>query len=529
MVSMTALWRPEATLWRAVLALLVAGCSPTLRGDQVSVSVFDSSSGRPLSGATVLVAGEDGPAAEADTDAEGKAAFAGLRPGAYWLRVEKSGYVDLLDPRGQGRPVVVPPADKTPLAVGLTGAVAISGQVFDSQGQPLQGGKVVAIVRRSVHGESRFTALGEAGHTDDMGGYRLHGLPPGHYSVALVPAGEDTSVPVFAPVFYPGVSGPGRAVFFELNPGETRTSVNLTAAGPDAPSISGKVSGMPAGASQSRAAVALATRGGLRIPIAAVLTDADGVFVIPNAPPGEYQLTAWAPFAGWEPDGPPAANARTAVRSVSVSGAGLQADLELQPLARVSGRLVWNGGASSGYPCSGGKQIVFRSEDGWLDVWAPAVAVNGDRFTVEGLPAGRYAVEMPGLGNSCRLTTLRVGDHAAPGGVARIDGSAPLTLVLTAATGELSGTVAASDAKPPRGIVVLTPADGDCVAQVAQIDAGGHYRFGQVLAGEYRLIALDGLNSADYLDPQKASDRGAQSVVMEAGRKLTFDLRLVRQ
>jgi hypothetical protein len=513
-----------------VIALLVAGCSLPLRGAQVSASVFDSSSGRPVAGATVQLSRDDGPVAAAETDAQGQAAFPGLRAGVYSLHVEKTGYVDLFDPGGRGRSAVVSSANQAPIAIGLIGAAAISGQVADPQGQPLQGAKVVAIVRRSVHGESRFTALGEAGHTDDMGRYRLHGLPPGHYSAALVPSGEDASAPVLAPVYYPGVSDPAKAVFFELKPGETEASVNLTAAGPEAPSISGKVSGIPAGANQSRAAVVLATRGGLPVPIAAVLTDAEGAFVIPNAPPGEYQLTAWAPFAGWEADGQPAAaNARAAVRSILVSGAGVQVDVDLQPLVKVSGRLVWDGGAGAGYPCSGDRQIVFRSEDGWLDVWSPAVAVEGDRFTIEGLPAGRYTVKMPGLGSSCRLAAVRVGDQAAPGGLAPIDGSAPLTLVLTTATGEISGAVTTQEGKPAVGMVVLAPSDDVAAPQVARLDAEGRYRFSHILAGEYRVTAMDRLNSTDYLDPIEAPKLGADLVVVKAGESVTSDPREVRR
>jgi hypothetical protein len=156
--------------------------------------------------------------------------------------------------------------------------------------------------------------------------------------------------------------------------------------------------------------------------------------------------------------------------------------------------------------------------------------VEGDRFTVEGLPAGRYRVKMPGLGSSCRLAAVRVGDQAAPGGLALIDGSAPLTLVLTTATGEISGVVTTQEGKPAVGIVVLAPAEDDeGPPQVAQLDAEGRYRFSHILAGEYRLTAMNGLNSTDYLDPVEAPKLGANLVVVEAGKSVTSDLRLVRE
>jgi hypothetical protein len=421
------------SIWpHALLPLLLAGCSLALSADRLSVSVFDVNSGRPVSEATVVLSREDGTVLEVETDSEGQAVLPELRPGAYWVRAEKAGYVDLLDRNGRGRPIVVSAANKNPIRIGLTRTATISGQVVDDQGNPLQGANIVAVVRRGIDSAPLYTRSGGPGHTDESGKYRLHGLPPGQYSVAVVPFGEASG---FAPVFFPGSSSPGEAQFFELKPGETTASVNLRVATVETRSISGKVSGMPADASADRAAVALVTRDGLLVAVSGATAGADGAFVLRDVPPGEYQLIAWIPFAGWDTGRKAAgANARSAVKSVSISSVDLQADLELQPLAKVSGRLVWDGSPRSNYPCQGGKQVVFHSEDGWLSVWSPAVVVEGDRVSVAALPAGRYRVEMPDLGASCRLAAVRVGDQVAPGGFAVIDGSAPLTLVLTTAT-----------------------------------------------------------------------------------------------
>src|ERR1035441_9378812 len=80
-------------MWmRALLALIIAGCPLTVRGEQASASVFDSSSGRPISGATVTLSREDGTVVEVETDSAGQAKLPELEPGAYRLHVEKSGY-----------------------------------------------------------------------------------------------------------------------------------------------------------------------------------------------------------------------------------------------------------------------------------------------------------------------------------------------------------------------------------------------------------------------------------------------------
>jgi hypothetical protein len=419
--------------------------------------------------------------------------------------------------------MVVSAANKSAVNIGLTQACAISGQVLDHQGNPVQGANVHAIVRRGAGDATRYTQFGTLGHTDDNGKYRLYALPPGHYSVVVVPFGETSR---FAPEFFPGSSTPGEAEFLELKPGET-TIANLRVALSEARSISGKVSGVPADAGAGRAAVALLTRDGLRFAVSGATVEADGAFVLRDVPPGEYHLIAWTPYAGWDTGGQTAgANARSAIVSVSVAGDDLQAVPVLQPLAKVSGRLVWDGSARGDYPCQGGKQIAFHPEDGWDNVWRPAVAVDGDRVSVAGLPAGRYRVEMPGLGDSCRLAAVRVGDHAAPGGVAVIDGSVPLILVLTTATGGISGTLTAQDDKPAVGFVVLSRTDGEDAAQVAELDSEGRYQFSHVVSGEYRLTAMNSLNSTDYLDPVEARNLGSKLVVVEAGRQVTSDLRL---
>ena len=289
------------------------------------------------------------------------------------------------------------------------------------------------------------------------------------------------------------------------------------------------MSGIPKDWNGERAGVALVAHDGLRVPTATVTTEPDGAFVIPNVPPGEYQVIAWCPATDWDPEATPAGtDARSAVRAVAISGgADAPIELELRPLPAVNGRLTWDGKPRSDFACRGAETIAFRSEDRWLDLWSPVVSINGDRFTVEGLPAGRYKIELPDLEDRCRLAAVRVGNETAPDGVG-LDGLAPLMLDISTATGEISGTVIGTKAEPVAGKVLLVPADREGAPQTAQLDAGGRYRFDKVPTGTYRLIAMKELNSTDYLDPIAAPNLDTKMVRVEAGRKATADLTLIR-
>jgi hypothetical protein len=319
----------------AWFALVVMTGPLAVRG-QVSVSVFDSSSERPIPSAGVKLSLEDGTEIQAESDARGRADFA-VQPGAHRLKIEKQGYADLLDPERRGHLAV----SVNSTAIGLARTAVVAGQALDSRGRPLQGAGVIALVRRSVGGEMRLVRFGQLGHTDDNGRYRLHGLPPGHYTVAVIPEESESIADGLA--FY-GSPDSSHAVFFPVEPGEIRTSVNLTA---------------------------------------------------------------------------------------------------------------WGGSPQKGDP-----QVDF----------APESLVKPDEDSEE--------------------------------------------IVSAIASGGISCAVTAEEGKPATGVVLLSPADGKGRTQVAHVDANSRCQFAGVPIGKYRLMAVERLNSIDYLDPVEAPT----VVVVEAGR-----------
>ena len=93
----------------------------------------------------------------------------------------------------------------------------ISGVMVDDGGEPIAGTQVAADAL-SVHPGKRGVSCprrseGSTDRTDDQGGFRLYGLPPGEYFVSAnnrnnmirsVPGMTNTESDGFAPTYYPG-------------------------------------------------------------------------------------------------------------------------------------------------------------------------------------------------------------------------------------------------------------------------------------------------------------------------------------
>lgn len=508
--------------------LMIAASILSLSLDGGPIGVIEAGSNKPLPGASVRISRDGSILIQAETGDDGLADLAQLGRGTYRVHAEKPGYLDPLDLLGLGHRFVVSSTGMPRQQIALVRGAAIAGQVSDRNGQPVIGAKMIAVVRRRDHGRMRFLLAGEPVPTDDRGRYRLYNLLPGYYSVAVVPIGEATESEVFAPVYFPGVTDPEKAAFVELKPGETRTNVDLALSGLLSHSVTGTVSGIPESWEGKRVAVSLCTRGALRLPVATVLTDAKGSFVMRDLPPGDYLLTAWGPIIGSESGGPVAGGqARSAIRAVSIGGGGEERlDLQLHPLVTVEGRFVVPGSSPSGPVCTAANRISFQPEDGWLDVWKPGISVSGDRFVVRDMPAGRYRIELPALEAPCHLAEVHVGSSPTSAGSVMVDGTAPLTLVISAASGGLSGSVTTDSGQHATGVVILIHAEGEPGIQVARLDPEGRYRFDQVSPGPYRLVAPGELMSMDFLDPIAVEKMATMGVLVQAGRAMDANMRI---
>lgn len=134
--------------------------------------VVNATTRQPVAGATVLLIRPEAVAnaVAVTTDDRGRFTFSKIVPGTYRLLAEHDDYVRELSP--EMRVEVGQPAAAVTLA--LTPTAVISGRVTDEHGDPL--GKIyVRALTPTVVAETR---------TNDLGEYRLFGLPPDAYVVS---------------------------------------------------------------------------------------------------------------------------------------------------------------------------------------------------------------------------------------------------------------------------------------------------------------------------------------------------------
>lgn len=326
---------------------------------RISGRVTSVDGGRPVSRARVMItAGNDLPGGRAMlTDESGVFDFTDLPAGRYTVTASKAGYVSIS--YGQRRPLQA----GTPLQLAegqqvrnldlrLPRGSAITGHVFDENGDPLPGSTVRVLMYRYAQGNRQLVPSGTA-QTDDRGEYRVWGLNPGEYYVSAVvrnfnvnfarggpgappplqappggrtlpvpdrldptaldaalqarglpglaalggdPAQDDPNQMAYAPTYYPGVGSPG-----EARPVTVGLSAEVVGIDFNVQLVrTGRVSGRAMGADGSPV-----SNGNINLmPDAGMLTRGavlgggfgsrieNGSFSIANVPPGRYILRA---------------------------------------------------------------------------------------------------------------------------------------------------------------------------------------------------------------------------------------------
>src|ERR1035437_4674669 len=211
--------------------------------------IVSAANGEPLRKARVSLSSRAGPVF---TDNEGRFAFTNLPAARYTLSVRKAGYAATTFGaiRASSPPIsieVAAGATVGGIEVRVPKGAAISGRITDQFGDPVELAIVSAM--RIVPSGGRTATVPQATNlTDDLGEYRLGGLPAGSYLVsAAMPnlrngmimnglrngmimngvAMMASDIQPSAPTYYPGVPGLSQAQSLNVHAGDEAPSIDF--------------------------------------------------------------------------------------------------------------------------------------------------------------------------------------------------------------------------------------------------------------------------------------------------------------
>jgi hypothetical protein len=501
----------------------------------------------PLVGAEVRLTGDAiRQIAPVYTDPLGQYEFANLPAGVYVLTARKSRYLpreftqDGID-RG-GRITVAADERRDRADITLPRTSAITGQLTDEYGDPIEGVAIRLQRTRFVSGRRRLVEVPGASNsrTDDQGRYRIFGLQPGSYVVAayagqlVLGQADAADIPGYATTYFPGTANPSELRLIPVPASQDLEGLNFSLSRTPTAAVSGVArnsTGEPITGglllSSSRRSAAVATT-----PVGARIQP-DGSFEFPNVAPGQYVIQAYKGRVRSSMEG------EFAVLSVTVNGTAVR-DLLLQtsPGSTITGRITFDGGQA---PASRNFDVSAIPSDADL---APLDG-NFARADIR----NDWTFEMSGISGPRRLRLLRAPrgwglKQILANGVDVTDtplsfGSKSQSLsdvevVLTDRITEIAGIVtddrgrAAANAR-----IVAFAADRDLwydrsrFAKIAASDANGAFSIRDLPPGAYFVAAVDRRRASEengeWLDPDLLDSLtpGATRITLSEGQSIS--------
>ncbi len=387
----------------------------------------------------------------------------------------------------------------------LTPQAVITGVVLDDQSDPIQRATVTVMSSHVVQGKRRvdfpFTAT-----TNDIGEFRLAGLPAGKYIVCSSANSRDNlSAPGEARAF-PAQCSPGPpdagAVGMQIRAGaEQRLSFQLSPVAFH--HVRGVLSGVPAGV-----AVQLTIQGGPR-PLMAPVHE-DGAFDFVEVSPGSWFIGA----AAFEENDRWTGALQVEVRDADVNGLHLQ----LEHGVNITGHLKIVS-PSGNTPAAPDYQLFLGGAT--QTVW------NEDHssFTLANVMPGSYRFDMrspaPFYMKSAMLDGRDIANTELPIG----PGAGEIEVVLSDECGSIEGVVSSED-KPAVATVLVQNNQGK--TSIAEAGADGHFKLDSLRPGNYKVYAWDDATNVEYANPVWM-ERNAKGVDVTVSLAQTAQLKVVRQ
>jgi protocatechuate 3,4-dioxygenase beta subunit len=538
----------------------------------------------PIRRAQVRITSPDIAPKVALTDAEGRFEFRELPASRFTIQATKPGFVSVqygqARPFESGKPIEL--ADKQALEnadVTLPRGGVISGRIVDELGDAVPDVQVAALRQSWANGRRRLTpSPARASQTNDLGQYRIYGLPPGEYYVTaslrgaalemiemevmmlsrtVGTDGPAASAPTsgYAATYYPGTPNAPEAQRVTLAAGQEVSGADFPLVAVRLARVTGLVLGSD-GKPLEGAAVSAVPAGrefvsGPVIGPATSRTAKDGTFALNSVPPGEYTLQARAiqVFTSNQGDNV------MVFRATTVIGGG-DAEFGSMPLT-VGGEDVGNLLLTTG---KGGTAIGRVTFDGPPPPSMTAIRITSVPIEADGpsLGGGFGAVKEDGTFELKGLTGPRLirAGSAPPGwtiktvtlnGIDITDGGAEfrpgettsgLEVELTSKGTSITGTVTASDGSPVKDYTVVVFSEHSEHWRLPMTrwvtgtrpDQDGRFKVQNLPAGNYYAIAVEYVPQGEWGDPEildrlkakarrvQLSDGSAQAIELKVER-----------
>ena len=512
--------------------------------------VFSSDNGAPIRRAQVRLASPELRENRlAITDAQGMYEVKDLPAGRYTLTATKGSFVSLqygqTRPNEPGKPLQILDAqtvDKVDFS--LPRGSVLTGRILDEFGEPASDVMVAAMRYQYIQGRRRLTPAGRTSMTNDIGEFRIFGLPPGQYYLSATlrggggmmmdAASDDRSG--YAPTYYPGTPNAAEAQRINVPIGQAISDITMSLVQTRTARITGTAfdaSGKPLSGGflmmMQRTGSMFMTSSGTQI-------KADGSFTVSNVAPGDYTLQAQMP------GGMPGELGEFATANVTVTGDDLTGvQLIGTRMITATGRIVVDAeAAKSLQPSTMRIATVPGNPDQMMMGGAGGGRVNDDfTFELRTRPGVQLIRLQSGLGPSGWMTkAVRVNgvDVTDTGLEFRPNEDiSGIEIELTNQPGTVSGLVTTVRGEPSKDYTVVVFAQDpqkwgfmSRYLSTGRPDQDGRFQIRSLPAGNYYAVAVDYLEQGEQTDPEvldKLRDR-ATSFSLNDGETKTLDLKL---
>jgi hypothetical protein len=542
---------------------------------RISGRVIAAETGTPLRRAQVRLSGPEVGMRAALTDGDGRFDFRDLPAGRVKLQATKPGYMSI--EYGQRRPFEsgrsIELADKQALEnvdVAMPRGSVIAGRILDEFGEPVPDVMVNVLRQTWSNGRRRLQPVGaRVSATNDLGQYRIYGLPPGEYFVSAtllrgpdvmaldMLAGSPVPRPAtpssgYAPTYFPGTPNAADAQRIAVGLGQEANAdfgllpVRLSR-------ISGIVLGSD-GKPLESAMVMLAPADGVMMPLgASTRTGAGGAFALNDVAPGQYVLQVRSiqvittsdgggramVFTARVGDGGSDGQTETGSMPLSVGGEDLENVVVVTSRGgRAAGRVVFEDGAKPASASIRVSAMPTEQDLPFMGGVSSAGAGSNGAFELKGLTGPRlFRVMNPPPGWKLKAVRLNGTDITDTGVDLKSDETVTgVEIVLTTRTSTLAGAVSGADGTPVSDYTVVVFAEDPELWRLPQTrwvaaarpDQDGRFRLQDLPAGSYYAVALDYLPDGEWHDPELLERLrvSARRVVLEDNVQ-TLDLKLV--